>query len=307
MQLFWKPFTEKILTITGPQHVIVEIGSATGINTLNLVDYCIQHSSTIHCIDPLPIGNWDKIGEKFKQIGTHHKKLSLEVLDEIKDGTIYFVDGDHNYYTVFNECKKIFSHPNKKRIALFHDVEWPYGRRDLYYDYTNIPQSELNEYKFWPVKQGEVLLQENEGMNFGQCHAFREGGAKNGVRTAIEDFAHDNKDISLFSLIGFHGLMMVYRPQYFSEKINLELKEIFSIPPHLVDFISELEKYRFSQIEENQTKVSNLLNNYQHLQTASLAKSHELIDKYKVLSDKYCELQSMISKGELVHIDQKTM
>ena len=53
------------------------------------------------------------------------------------------VDGDHNWYTVDLELRMLAEAARREDeplpILILHDVLWPYGRRDLYYDPTNIP------------------------------------------------------------------------------------------------------------------------------------------------------------------------
>ena len=49
------------------------------------------------------------------------------------------IDGDHNWYTVYNELRLLArgapGPPARRcRVLILHDVGWPYGRRDLYYD-----------------------------------------------------------------------------------------------------------------------------------------------------------------------------
>ena len=45
------------------------------------------------------------------------------------------IDGDHNWYTVFNELTIIEKRNLLKEggTIFFHDIAWPYGRRDMYY------------------------------------------------------------------------------------------------------------------------------------------------------------------------------
>ena len=54
------------------------------------------------------------------------------------------IDGDHNWYTVYNELKLLAATAREADAALpvlvLHDVGWPYGRRDLYYAPEQIPE-----------------------------------------------------------------------------------------------------------------------------------------------------------------------
>jgi predicted O-methyltransferase YrrM len=67
---------------------------------------------------------------------TVKKGISLEVLPELHDTfDCILIDGDHNWYTVYHELKMIYDRELLKRggIVFLHDVEWPWGRRDMYY------------------------------------------------------------------------------------------------------------------------------------------------------------------------------
>ena len=54
------------------------------------------------------------------------------------------VDGDHNWYTVYNELKMLAATARDAGaplpLLIMHDVCWPYGRRDLYYAPERIPE-----------------------------------------------------------------------------------------------------------------------------------------------------------------------
>jgi predicted O-methyltransferase YrrM len=67
---------------------------------------------------------------------------SLDALPNL-DGAYdcILIDGDHNWYTVFNELRLIRERGLLRRggMIFFHDVERPYGRRDMYYQPDTIP------------------------------------------------------------------------------------------------------------------------------------------------------------------------
>ena len=57
---------------------------------------------------------------------------------------VVLIDGDHNWYTVFNELRLIEEMSRLKGfpmpLVMFHDIGWPYGRRDMYYNPSDIPE-----------------------------------------------------------------------------------------------------------------------------------------------------------------------
>ena len=54
------------------------------------------------------------------------------------------IDGDHNYFTVSEELRLIGERAPGAELPLllFHDVCWPHGRRDDYFDPEQIPADE---------------------------------------------------------------------------------------------------------------------------------------------------------------------
>jgi hypothetical protein len=90
-------------------------------------------------------------------------------------------------------------------LILAHDAGWPYGRRDLYYDPKTIPEGYRQPYAREGIAFGKSRLVGNRGMNLQMCNALQEGGPRNGVMTAVEDYLAQ-------SSIDWH---MVYIPLYF--------------------------------------------------------------------------------------------
>jgi len=132
------------------------------------------------------------------------KGLSLDVLPTLEEPfDCILLDGDHNWYTVFNELR-IISEKNLLRkggLIFLHDVDWPWGRRDMYYQLDTIPEAYRQNCAEAGIVRGrsEVLC---EGGEFsGTMMAVREGGERNGVLTAIEDFIREDKRRYRFSRV----------------------------------------------------------------------------------------------------------
>jgi len=135
-----------------------------------------------------------------KYAGASHirviKSNSLEALrpgGAVGPGTQFdcvLIDGDHNWYTVFNELRVIYERGLLRPggFIFLHDVDWPYGRRDLYYQPETIPEGFRHPFAKKGMMRGQRALAEVGGKNSDYWNALEEGGAKNGVLTAIEDF-----------------------------------------------------------------------------------------------------------------------
>lgn len=191
MIYFWNQVVHPILQLTRPK-VIVEVGCAQGYNTVNLLEYMKpMENGQLVAIDPAPLFDI----ERMKQLYGHKFLLvqdySLKVLPNIRTCDAAFIDGDHNWYTVYNELKQL-ERIKKFPIIFLHDLEWPYGRRDMYY----FPESIPAEFRKPSAKKG-ILPGINElvdnGHNDSVHNAEYENGDRNGVLTAVEDFMKETQ------------------------------------------------------------------------------------------------------------------
>jgi Methyltransferase domain len=178
-------------------HNLCEIGASYGLSTDKYLEI---DSVVITVIDPCLDADLCKKYQDNKKIRVH-RGISIDVLQKI-DGTFdcIFIDGDHNWYTVYNELKTIDRKGliREGGVIFFHDVCWPYGRRDMYYQPDLIPEEFRHLYKKGGMIRGQSELSSSVGLNRSYYNAEHEGGARNGVLTAIEDFLKENGDKYLF-------------------------------------------------------------------------------------------------------------
>src|ERR1019366_3601241 len=123
----------------------------------------------------------------------------------------YVIDGDHNYFTVTEEIRLIVEHGGEKRMPLlmFHDVGWPHARRDDYYAPEQIP----DEYRQPTIEGGGLfpgLAKPRPGGLPYKWPAAEEGGPRNGVLTAVEDFVSSDENLRFAILPSFFGLGIVW-------------------------------------------------------------------------------------------------
>ncbi len=233
MKRFWETVTSPILKVLQPE-TIVEVGSDQGGNTEKLLQYCHRNDATLHVIDPAPgydIGEWQqKSGERL----VFHKDLSLNALPEIEDFDVVLIDGDHNWYTVFSELKLIEETCEERSqdfpLVILHDIGWPYGRRDLYYDPDSIPEEHRKPHDKKGMLPGVTALVEEGGMNRHLDNAIREREPEGGVLTGVEDFLGASRyELELLELPGIHGLGIL---------VPVQLREQH---PELASLLSQLE------------------------------------------------------------------
>ncbi|MCB9650484.1 MAG: class I SAM-dependent methyltransferase [Deltaproteobacteria bacterium] len=209
MRRFWADVTEPILRQRDVRRV-VEIGSQSGESTRRLLELCGELGAHADIIDPLPPENQDALGSLMARHGTLHLARSLDVLGQLPVADAYLIDGDHNWHTVHHELLAIDARvretESRPPVILMHDVGWPYARRDLYYDPATVPAEARQPFLRAGVHPDRPDADPSGGMNRHLTHAKLEGGPRNGVLTAVEDFlALRPEAYRWWSLPVFHG------------------------------------------------------------------------------------------------------
>ena len=175
---------------------LAEVGAEFGGMSQQLAAYAQVTGGSLTSIDPCPKQEFLDWVAQCPSVN-HVAAASLDAMPGCKDIDGWVIDGDHNYYTVLNELR--IADANAKRdskplLALMHDVSWPCGRRDFYYAPERIPAEHRHPYSFDAgVTLGNPGVLNNRGFRgAGQfAVALHEGGPKNGVLTAIEDFLEE--------------------------------------------------------------------------------------------------------------------
>jgi hypothetical protein len=202
---FWESAVRPLLDAARPS-TVVEIGAARGRTTEHLAAYCREHGAELHVIDPVPQFDVDALTAAGGV--TVHRNLSLEVLPGLTAVDVALVDGDHNRYTVINELRLLRRRAAQEGhltpVILCHDVLWPCARRDFYYAPERIPPEFRHP---WARPGVAVGIGWHGGGEAIIGAATDEGGPRNGVLTAIEDFlAETDEAISLTVVRRQHGL-----------------------------------------------------------------------------------------------------
>ncbi len=204
----WELAIRPLLEAARPR-TIVEVGIGKGATTRRLLAYAVEHGAVVHAIDPRPELDVGELRRDYGVTLVHHQERSLVALDRIEDPDVVLLDGDHNWYTVLNELRLLARARRDGRfpLTLLHDVDWPYGRRDLYYEPDEIPAAYRQPYSRGGMVPGADELSEAGGLNPKLANALHEGGPRNGVRTAVEDFlAETDRKLRSRVLHGTHGL-----------------------------------------------------------------------------------------------------
>lgn len=193
---------------------VVEVGAYAGDLTRVLVDWAGRVDASVRAVDPSPQPALVEMAQREASLELI-RQTSLEALPSTELPDVVILDGDHNYWTVFEELRLIGERAPGASLPLllFHDVCWPHGRRDDYFDATLIPV----QFRQPLVPSGEGIHPDDPGSRRGGLpyprSAAREGGPRNGVLTAVEDFVAGREELVLAVVPAFFGLGVVWHRQ----------------------------------------------------------------------------------------------
>ena len=195
---------------------IVEVGAYAGDLTSTLVAWGHINRARVVAIDPDPQPSLVELACREPGIFTLLRDYSPEALLTLGSADCIIVDGDHNYFTVMSELNaaaELASPLSPYPLVMLHDVLWPHGRRDHYADPARIPADYLH-----PHTPGGKLHPDNTGLAHGEgipypCPANKEGGDRNGVLTAVEDFIASRDDLVHALIPAFFGLSILWSLQ----------------------------------------------------------------------------------------------
>jgi hypothetical protein len=198
---------------------IVEIGSEFGGMSQNLERHAAATGGKLTSIDPAPKAeflDWAAHATALRHIAMP----SLDAIDTLSDIDAWVIDGDHNWYTVYHELtavEAVCRRDQRPMLVFLHDVGWPWARRDLYYTPESIPVPFRHPYDYaGGVLPGIAQVIPNRGFQgMGQfAPAVFEGGPRNGVLTAIEDFLAsslaEGREYGFAEIPGVFGLGVIF-------------------------------------------------------------------------------------------------
>jgi hypothetical protein len=190
---------------------LAEVGAFQGDLTKVLVAWAAGAGVGVQAIDPAPQPGLEQLAAEHPELELI-RETSLAALPEIAMPDAIVIDGDHNYYTVSEELRLIGERAPGAELPLllFHDVCWPHGRRDDYFDAEQIPAESRH-----PVAgEGKGIFPGDPAVRAGGLpyprSAAHEGGPRNGVLTAVEDFVAGREGVRLAVVPAFFGLAVAW-------------------------------------------------------------------------------------------------
>ena len=191
---------------------VAEIGAEDGHFTRELLRWSDGRDIRVVAIDPAPSPPLVELANANPRLELI-AKTSIAAFAHMAPVDAYLIDGDHNYYTVTNELRLIEEGTDGEfPIVFMHDVGWPCGRRDQYYAPDQIPEAERHDYTYdrgvVPSSAGVVSGGFRGEGEF--AVAVVEGGPRNGVQTAIDDFVDRRGDLGYGTVPCVFGLGVLY-------------------------------------------------------------------------------------------------
>ena len=189
---------------------LVEVGAFQGEFTRDLLAWADSRGAHVTAIDPEPRPELTELSDGHGGLQLA-REPSLSVLGELPPADALFIDGDHNYFTVLGELRLIAERAQAAAMPFIalHDVCWPHARRDTYYVPERIPQSHRQQLAHDVRLAPGVVGAAQTGLHFDWA-AEREGGSRNGVLTAVEDFMDEIRGLRFALIPVFFGLGVLW-------------------------------------------------------------------------------------------------
>jgi Methyltransferase domain len=191
---------------------VAEVGAFMGELTRLLMLWADEVGGNVIAIDPSPHRDLEELANERHDLELI-RETSHDALTHIPLSDAIILDGDHNYYTLAEELRIIWERAVAEQrqipLLLLHDVTWPHGRRDDYYLPERIPAEHRQ-----PIAPNRSVYPDEEGTQYSglpyRYPAAHEGGPRNGVLTAAEDFASEHEQVYLAVVPAFFGLGVMW-------------------------------------------------------------------------------------------------
>lgn len=239
----FSPFLLGLVDRCAPKSVL-EIGSETGGFSKQLYDRCKQRGAELITVEPKPAKEVIALAETSDSFHLFAGKSLPYLLQEGCRSDFVFLDGDHNWFTVFSELSLIHRAWEEKQtsgVIVLHDVGWPSARRDAYCDPNDLPKDAVRPYTYdhgVTVDSPGVITGGFRGEG-SFAWAINEGGPCNGVLTAVEDFNSEHPEYNYRSIDAVFGLGVLTRAGTREDEIVAEM-----IAPYQNSLVRTLEKNR---------------------------------------------------------------
>jgi hypothetical protein len=224
---------------------------------------------------------------------TYLRLKSVDAIGGLEPPDIALIDGDHNWWTVYRELEMLYALARDQKAAppviLLHDIAWPYARRDMYYNPEAIPPTQQHPHGHVGMLPGVSELVET-GINGVLANATHEGGPRNGVLTAIEDFiAGTGVEVSFYKLPFFNGMGILIPKERMTSPLQA-MVDSFYTPESLLEACVQLD-LNSMQLLAQLTQTQTLLTR----RTEALTRVRDLLARKTAELDKLCGLNGNVA------------
>ena len=296
MVRFWSRYISPLIATAKPRQIL-EVGADNGWNTRHILAYCRANDCRADIVDPAPQpALHDVFAEYTADEYRYFPYKSIHAIPQVEAPDVALLDGDHNWTTIYSELRLVFARAAEAKvpppIILFHDVAWPYARRDMYYSPEDIPAPERQPYAYSGMLPGVSELVE-EGMNAMLANALHEGGPRNGVLTGIEDFiASLSRPVAFHVLPFFNGLGILVPEERMTPELKSLIEGFFSAES-LLQACMDIERYAMTAhaiLQQTEGKLTR--------RTEALARARELLRQQADRISALEAMQSQASSGQ---------
>jgi hypothetical protein len=237
------PLISRVLDAVAPE-IVIEVGADRGDFTRELLDWASGRKAQVIAMDPDPAPDLIGLQRESSELRLV-REPSPEGLAELPSPGAIVLDGDHNHYTLTRELQTIDQRSGRAGLPLLliHDIGWPHARRDTYYAPERVPDEHRQPLAHDALVAPGVPGTTTVGVRF-EFAAKEEGGAENGVLTAVEEFMAERPGLRLATLPAFFGLGVLWeREAPWAGRVE-EIVAPWDASP----LLSRLEEIRIAQI-----------------------------------------------------------
>lgn len=220
MHRLFGPVIAPLIEALEPRRVI-ETGAGTGRLTERVLDAPGAQRAVLHAVDPAPRLDPGLLARAGGRLEVHAKR-GISVIGQIEPVDLALLDGDPNWYSVHSELTLLLRASEREGraapLAVVHNVHWPFGRRDGYYDPAAIPPAHLREHTQLGLLPGQRDPSEG-GIGLTPWCAQRDFEPRSGVLSAVEDaIAASELEWTVLEVPGFHGVAVMVEARRLAER-----------------------------------------------------------------------------------------
>ncbi len=226
MNRLWNVLIRPILVDINAQYII-ETGTNLGVNTKNILEYCLDNDAHLTVIDPIPKFDIKKFKAKYGNKFEIYTELSSDRLELLEGYDAIFMNGYHNHERIYNELKTIEKSFKPENFPIIFLCEL---KKEL-----NIPSGQSD--------------QNGSNVDINNRAVFE---VTNSIIKVVDDFINEfDLELSFEYINAINGLGILYLKD---KEVNSNIKKLIEN----LDLLDILENERIElKIIDNELKIRN--------------------------------------------------